>query len=75
MKFYYLLLLYLRFLVYSAYFAAGRGSITLPLCLLSIIFMQGAQVMTSYWYVHIFLVQPYIDFPTIQVGILAGDVS
>ncbi|KIJ46424.1 hypothetical protein M422DRAFT_165131 [Sphaerobolus stellatus SS14] len=38
--------------IYASYFKAGRGGIMLPLCALSIIFMQGAQVMTSYWLVY-----------------------
>ena len=38
--------------VYAAYFRAGRGELMIPMCIISIVFMQGAQVMTSYWLVY-----------------------
>jgi hypothetical protein len=36
--------------VYKAYSAAGRGQIVLPLLFFSIILIQGATVMSSYWW-------------------------
>ncbi|PIL29785.1 ATP-binding cassette transporter [Ganoderma sinense ZZ0214-1] len=38
--------------VYSEYLRAGKGYIVLPLLLLSVALMQGAQVMSSYWLVY-----------------------
>lgn len=38
--------------VYSAYFGAGKGRIVVPMLLLSLAFMQGATVMSSYWLVY-----------------------
>nr|VWO99753.1 Phosphate:H symporter (Phosphate:H symporter, variant) [Ganoderma boninense] len=38
--------------VYAEYLRAGKGYIILPLLLLSVALMQGAQVMSSYWLVY-----------------------
>ncbi|PSR72964.1 hypothetical protein PHLCEN_2v11201 [Hermanssonia centrifuga] len=38
--------------VYKRYLKAGKGSIILPLLILSLAFMQGTQVMSSYWLVY-----------------------
>ena len=38
--------------IYSGYLAAGRGYIMVPLLLLSLVLLQGAQVMSSYWLVY-----------------------
>ena len=38
--------------VYLEYLRAGKGYIILPLLLLSVTLMQGAQVMSSYWLVY-----------------------
>lgn len=35
--------------VYKQYLHAGRGEIIIPLLITSIVLMQGAQVMSSYW--------------------------
>ena len=37
--------------VYKEYLKAGRGTILIPLLILALAFMQGTQVMSSYWYV------------------------
>ncbi|KAF8519129.1 ABC transporter [Hysterangium stoloniferum] len=38
--------------IYAAYFRAGRGRIILPILFISVMFLQGVQVMTSYWLVY-----------------------
>jgi hypothetical protein len=38
--------------VYKEYLKAGRGQILIPALILSLTFLQGAQVMSSYWYVN-----------------------
>lgn len=38
--------------IYKAYLAAGNGQILIPILLLSLLFVQGAQVMSSYWLVY-----------------------
>jgi hypothetical protein len=38
--------------IYGDYLSAGRGYIMVPLLLLSLVFLQGAQVMSSYWLVY-----------------------
>lgn len=35
--------------IYKEYLKAGKGSIIVPCLLLSVVFLQGAQVMSSYW--------------------------
>lgn len=35
--------------VYKMYLAAGKGSILIPSLILSLTFLQGAQVLSSYW--------------------------
>lgn len=35
--------------VYKAYLSAGNGGILIPLLALSLAFLQGAQVLSSYW--------------------------
>ena len=35
--------------VYKAYLSAGNGNILIPLLILSLAFLQGAQVLSSYW--------------------------
>ena len=40
-----------RFAVYGKFFRAAKGHITVPLLLSSLVFMQGAQVLGSYWLV------------------------
>ena len=37
--------------VYKTYLRAGKGAVILPLLVLSVALLQGAQVMSSYWYV------------------------
>jgi ABC-type proline/glycine betaine transport system ATPase subunit len=37
--------------VYSSYSVAGRGSMMLPFLLMSIVMIQAANVMSSYWWV------------------------
>ena len=37
--------------IYKEYLKAGKGNILIPLLILSLAFLQGAQVMSSYWYV------------------------
>jgi ABC-type methionine transport system ATPase subunit len=37
--------------VYKSYSAAGRGSVMLPLLFAALVLIQGATVMSSYWYV------------------------
>ena len=37
--------------VYKSYFNAGKGRIILPFLLLSLILLQGATIMSSYWFV------------------------
>jgi len=37
--------------VYKTYFAAGNGYILIPSLLLSLLLLQGAQIMSSYWLV------------------------
>lgn len=37
--------------VYKEYLKAGKGQILIPLLILALTFLQGAQVMSSYWYV------------------------
>lgn len=37
--------------IYKEYLKAGKGGIIVPLLIWSIVFLQGAQVMSSYWYV------------------------
>ena len=37
--------------VYNTYFAAGNGHIWVPILLLSLVLVQGTQVMSSYWLV------------------------
>ena len=37
--------------VYKEYLKAGNGAIIIPLLLTSLVLIQGAQVMSSYWYV------------------------
>jgi hypothetical protein len=37
--------------VYKSYLAAGNGYILVPILLLSLVLVQGAQVMSSYWLV------------------------
>lgn len=37
--------------VYKEYLKAGHGAAVLPLLLLSLVLMQGATVVSSYWYV------------------------
>lgn len=36
--------------VYKAYSAAGKGNVVLPLLFCSLVMIQGATVMSSYWY-------------------------
>ena len=38
--------------VYKSYSVAGKGFIMLPLLLISLVLIQGATVMSSYWYVN-----------------------
>ncbi|EKM58203.1 uncharacterized protein PHACADRAFT_116921 [Phanerochaete carnosa HHB-10118-sp] len=38
--------------VYKQYLKAGNGQIFIPLLILSLVFLQGAQVMSSYWLVY-----------------------
>ncbi|CAL1716557.1 unnamed protein product [Somion occarium] len=38
--------------IYKEYLKAGNGTLILPLLLLSIVFLQGVQVMSSYWLVY-----------------------
>lgn len=38
--------------VYKAYLKAGKGGILIPSLILSLVFLQGAQVMSSYWLVY-----------------------
>lgn len=38
--------------IYKEYLKAGRGVIIIPLLLLSLVFLQGTQVMSSYWLVY-----------------------
>ncbi|KAF8623627.1 hypothetical protein AX17_007328 [Amanita inopinata Kibby_2008] len=38
--------------VYKTYSVAGRGSIVLPMLFLSLVLLQGATVMSSYWLVY-----------------------
>ncbi|KAI0783557.1 P-loop containing nucleoside triphosphate hydrolase protein [Abortiporus biennis] len=38
--------------VYKEYLKAGRGGLIIPLLILSLVFLQGAQVMSSYWLVY-----------------------
>jgi hypothetical protein len=38
--------------VYKAYLAAGNGKYVVPLLLLSLVLLQGANVMSSYWLVY-----------------------
>ena len=37
--------------IYKTYLSAGNGSVLVPLLLLSLVLVQGAQVMSSYWLV------------------------
>ena len=37
--------------VYKEYLKAGNGQILIPLLIVALAFMQGTQVMSSYWYV------------------------
>lgn len=36
---------------YKSYLEAGNGQIVIPILIFSVVFMQGATVMSSYWYV------------------------
>lgn len=38
--------------VYKEYLKAGKGSIIIPSLIFSLVFLQGAQVMSSYWLVY-----------------------
>lgn len=38
--------------VYKEYLRAGKGTVIIPLLLLALAFMQGTQVMSSYWCVY-----------------------
>ena len=38
--------------VYMEYIRAGKGYIIIPLLVLSVALLQGAQVMSSYWLVY-----------------------
>ena len=38
--------------VYKRYLKAGKGEILIPLLIISLAFLQGAQVMSSYWLVY-----------------------
>ena len=37
--------------VYKGYFKAGKGRVILPILLLSSVLLQGATIMSSYWFV------------------------
>ena len=37
--------------VYKSYFKAGKGQIILPILLLFLVLLQGATVISSYWFV------------------------
>lgn len=38
--------------VYKAYLSAGNGKIIAPLIILSLVLLQGSNVMSSYWLVY-----------------------
>ena len=38
--------------VYKSYLKAGKANIILPFLLLSLVLLQGATVLSSYWFVH-----------------------
>lgn len=40
--------------VYKAYLKAGYGEVMIPLLVLSLVLMQGATVLSSYWYAILF---------------------
>lgn len=59
--------------VYMTYIRAGKGFIIIPLLVLSVALLQGAQVMSSYWYVSIAFVPTlsiliHISFPGSSTG-------
>ena len=35
--------------IYKEYMKAGKGGIVIPVLIISLVFLQGAQVMSSYW--------------------------
>ena len=37
--------------VYNSYLKAGKGQLVLPILLLSLVLLQGATIMSSYWFV------------------------
>ena len=37
--------------VYKSYLKAGKGSIIMPFMLLSLVLLQGATILSSYWFV------------------------
>ena len=56
--------------VYREYLRAADGTVFLPLLLLSVLFMQGSSIMSSYWYV-IFLHPGDIANAGLQACLLA----
>lgn len=46
--------------VYKTYLKAGNGSFILPMLLLSLVFIQASNVMSSYWYVCCWMVFVYM---------------
>lgn len=60
--------------VYKTYLSAGRAELVLPLLLLSLILIQGAMVMSSYWFVPSNVGVLWSLSIFIQAGVLAGTV-
>ncbi|GJE96593.1 ABC transporter [Phanerochaete sordida] len=58
-------------MVYKEYLKAGRGKIIIPLLVLSLAFLQGAQVMSSYWLVY-WQEKKWSQSPGFYMGIYAG---
>jgi ABC-type multidrug transport system fused ATPase/permease subunit len=63
--------------VYKDYLKAGHGEVVMPLLLLSLVLMQGATVLSSYWYVYsISFASDYTSHgPIIQAGLVARSVG
>ncbi|KII89764.1 hypothetical protein PLICRDRAFT_39929 [Plicaturopsis crispa FD-325 SS-3] len=57
--------------IYKEYLRAGRGAIVLPLLILSLVLIQGATVMSSYWLVY-WQEDKWHQSPGFYMGIYAG---
>lgn len=58
--------------IYKEYLKAGKGGVIIPLLVLALAFMQGTQVMSSYWYVDRCLSKYSADPLTIDLLLYIG---